>query len=424
VGQFRISPGGNWVAFTSSAAPTEADRALEKIRGRPIVRDSAYTDQWTRLWAAPLEGGKLGKVIQVSPDTLHVDAGYFEWAPDSRGLAFGASPSPLTFLMVQVFVADAPGAATRRVTNMGGGSQPVSWTDVAGLLVRSTDSEFAMANLKVFRVPLDGGPPVSLTGGIDDQSRFIGASADWLYVGAGVSRLRGGVYRIPLRDGRAAGKPELVSDDDGSLYYRGFSASSDVRIVAFIADGPSTPADIYVSPIQGFSPRRLTDVNPQFREIALGEQRVIRWKSRAGGEEIEGLLVLPVGYREGTRVPLLVEVHGGPAGTFINWFNVTRFFPEQVLAGLGYAVFMPNYRGSGGAGERFRNLTRGDTPGSDWIDIESGVDELIRRGLADPKRLGLFGHSYGGTLIYWGITQTNRYAAAMAAAGTNELSTS
>jgi len=141
VGQFRISPNGKWIAFTSSAAPTEADKALEKIRGRPIVWDSSYTDQWTRLWAAPIEGRKLGKVIQVSPDTLHVDAGYFEWAPDSRGLAFCANPSPFTVLTVQVFVADAPGAATRRVTKMGGGAQPVSWTEAAGLLVRSTDSE-------------------------------------------------------------------------------------------------------------------------------------------------------------------------------------------------------------------------------------------------------------------------------------------
>jgi dipeptidyl aminopeptidase/acylaminoacyl peptidase len=422
VGQFRISPNGTWIAFTSSAAPTEADKALERIRGRPIVRDSAYTDQWTRLWAAPLEGGRLGKVIQVSPDTLHVDAGYFEWAPDSRGLAFGASPSPLTFLMVQVFVADAPGATTRQVTRMGGGSQPVAWTDVAGLLVRSTDSEFAMGNLEIIRVPLDGRPPVSLTEGIDGQSGFIGVTADWLYVSSKVPPLRAGVYRIRLRDGRAAGAPALVSDADGSLFYDDFSATPDARVAAFIANGPATPSDIYVSPIEAFSARRLTEVNPQFREIALGEQRVIRWKSRADGEEIEGVLVLPVGYREGTRVPLLVEIHGGPQGTFLNWFNVTRFYPEQVFAGAGYAVFMPNYRGSGFSGERFRNLTRGDTPGSDWIDIESGVDELIRLGIADPKRLGLFGHSYGGTLTYWGITQTNRYAAAMAAAGTNDLS--
>jgi dipeptidyl aminopeptidase/acylaminoacyl peptidase len=281
-----------------------------------------------------------------------------------------------------------------------------------------------MGNLEIVRVPLDGSPPVSLTEGIDAQSSFIGITADWLYVSSRAPRIRSGIYRIPLRDGRAAGKPKLVSDADGSLFYRDFSASSDARVVAFIADSPTTPADIHVSGLEGFSARRLSEVNPQFREIALGEQRVMRWKSRAGGEEIEGVLILPVGYREGTRVPLLVEIHGGPAGSFLNWFNVTRLFPEQVLAGQGYAVFMPNYRGSGGTGERFRNLNRGDTPGSDWIDIESGVDELIRLGIADPRRLGLFGHSYGGTLIYWGITQTSRYAAAMAAAGTNDLSTS
>jgi dipeptidyl aminopeptidase/acylaminoacyl peptidase len=220
-----------------------------------------------------------------------------------------------------------------------------------------------------------------------------------------------------------AGKAELLSGHGGSLSYGNFSANADSRVVAFIAEGPSTHGDVYISALEPFSARRLSDTNPEFRAMALGEQRVIRWKSRAGGEEIEGILVLPVGHREGVRSPLLVDIHGGPAGGYANTFQMNRFFPAQVYAGLGYAVFLPNYRGSGGAGERFRSLNRGDTPGSDWIDIESGVDELIRLGIADRERLGLMGFSYGGTLIYWGITQTTRYKAAVAAAGANEPST-
>jgi dipeptidyl aminopeptidase/acylaminoacyl peptidase len=88
---------------------------------------------------------------------------------------------------------------------------------------------------------------------------------------------------------------------------------------------------------------------------------------------------------------------------------------------MGYAVLQPNYRGSTGYGERFRGLNRGDISGTDWVDINSGVDHLIRQGVADPEKLGIMGWSFGGHHTYWGITQTNRFAAASAGAGANDL---
>jgi dipeptidyl aminopeptidase/acylaminoacyl peptidase len=103
-------------------------------------------------------------------------------------------------------------------------------------------------------------------------------------------------------------------------------------------------------------------------------------------------------------------------------FSATRgAYPIQVFAGLGYAVLQPNYRGSAAYGERFRGLNRGDISGRDWVDIDAGVDYLIEAGIADRERLGVMGWSFGGHHTYWGITQTDRFAAASAGAGANDL---
>lgn len=419
VAAFRLAPDSGHIAFTAAPAKSEDDEQLEKLRGKPIVWDSAYADQWTRLWVAPLVERRAGEARQLSPDTLHVQG--MVWAPDGGAIAFAARPSPVlrTFRRGAVYVVDQPGASTRQVTFMPGGEAPQAWTEELGLVVSGTGSEHFTFNRQLWRVPLAGGEPVSLTAGLDEHAGFVAATGRVLLVEAS-HRTGRRLYRIPLRDGLPAGPPEPVSDD--RAYYSGFSATRSGDHVAFLAEGPAAPADVHVSPTRRFAPRRLTTVHPEIANVALGKHRVVHWTSRADGEAIEGVLTLPVGYREGTRVPLLLVIHGGPAGVSSNRFSASRgAYPIQVFAGLGYAVLQPNYRGSTGYGELFRSLNRGDISGRDWIDIDSGVDELVRLGIADPDRLGVMGWSFGGHHTYWGITQTDRFRAASAGAGANDL---
>src|SRR5690606_5022661 len=111
----------------------------------------------------------------------------------------------------------------------------------------------------------------------------------------------------------------------------------------------------------------------------------------------------------------------GPSGVSTNSFNPGGRYPIQVFAGLGYASLEPHYRGSTGYGERFRGLNRGHISGRDWIDIDSGIDHLVEAGVADSGRLGIMGWSFGGHHTFWGITQTDRFLAASAGAGANDL---
>jgi len=147
----------------------------------------------------------------------------------------------------------------------------------------------------------------------------------------------------------------------------------------------------------------------------------VRWKG-ADGQEIEGLLVLPSGYRAGRHVPLLLNVHGGPAGTHSNTCTVaSRLYPWPLFAQKGWAILMPNPRGSGGYGAAFRAANVRDWGGKDYQDLMLGVDAMIERGIADRARLAVCGWSYGGFMTSTIVTKTDRFRAAVVGAGVTDL---
>jgi dipeptidyl aminopeptidase/acylaminoacyl peptidase len=418
VTDFRISPDGRRIAFTATAKATKADEQLEKERGRPIVRDSAYAAEWSHLWVGTLTSSAATEVRRSSPELLDVTS--VEWAPDSRRLAWSAKPSPILRYnpMSAVYVQEDVGATPRKVSDMPGAESVADWDSALGLVVAATAQAVGTNNRQLW-VIADEGAPRSLTAGLDEDAQFVAATASVLYVEA-ARRTGRGLYRIPLANGQPAGTPVRVSDD--ARFATSFSATPNADVVAFLAETGVSPADVYTSPTARFAARRLTEVNPEAANFALGEQRVVRWKSSADGEEIEGILSLPVGYVAGVRVPLLLVIHGGPTGVSADRFPPVRgAYPVAVFNALGYAVLQPNYRGSSGYGQRFRSLNRGDISGRDWIDVNSGVDYLIAQSIADSSKLGIMGWSFGGHHTYWGITQTPRFKAASAGAGATDL---
>jgi dipeptidyl aminopeptidase/acylaminoacyl peptidase len=184
-------------------------------------------------------------------------------------------------------------------------------------------------------------------------------------------------------------------------------------------DSATVPADVHVSDLSFTSPRKISTVNPQAATFTLGETEVVTWRS--DGHEIEGLLLKPVGYQQGRKYPLLVVAHGGPTGAYMNNFRVGYGDGGQHWAGQGWAVLYPNPRGSTNYGEKFMRANLGDWGGGDYRDIMSGVDDVIRRGIADPEKLAFQGWSYGGYLTCWVVSQTTRFKAAMMGAGLSNL---
>jgi dipeptidyl aminopeptidase/acylaminoacyl peptidase len=139
---------------------------------------------------------------------------------------------------------------------------------------------------------------------------------------------------------------------------------------------------------------------------------------------VEGILTYPVDYHAETKVPLLLVIHGGPAGVFLQTFlGAGNIYPYAAFAEQGYALLRANPRGSSGYGKSFRYANMRDWGGGDYADLMAGVDKLVADGIADPERLGVLGWSYGGFLTSWVVTHTGRFkAASIGAAVTNLVS--
>ncbi len=160
--------------------------------------------------------------------------------------------------------------------------------------------------------------------------------------------------------------------------------------------------------------RRLTHQNDAlFSELEIPPTEEVRFKSK-DGTEVHGLLTKPVGYTPGSKVPLLLRIHGGPNSQDAHSFNTER----QWFAANGYAVLAVNYRGSAGRGQKFSRAIAADWGHLEVQDLQAGVDRVVQMGIADPDRLGVGGWSYGGILTDYMIASDHRFKAATSGAGT------
>jgi len=186
------------------------------------------------------------------------------------------------------------------------------------------------------------------------------------------------------------------------------------------SDGSTPPTVFTAAGVEQLATRsawkQLTEVNPQVKGFALGEQEEVTWKSK-DGRMVGGVLVKPVNYKAGERYPLIVAIHGGPAAADLLSFN--GGYGSQVYAGAGYMVLRPNYRGSTNYGEAHKTGIVGNyfPPGFD--DIMTGVDHLIALGLVDGSKMGALGWSAGGHWSNWILTHTDRFKAISSGAGTS-----
>ncbi|MGQ0538913.1 MAG: prolyl oligopeptidase family serine peptidase, partial [Gemmatimonadaceae bacterium] len=162
--------------------------------------------------------------------------------------------------------------------------------------------------------------------------------------------------------------------------------------------------------------KQLTNANAQAEGWSLGDAEEIAWKSR-DGRTVGGVLLKPANYQPGRRYPLIVAIHGGPAGADVLGFN--GGYGSQIYAGAGYAVLMPNYRGSTNYGERHKLDIVGDYFKKGYEDIISGVDHLIAQGLVHPDSMGALGWSAGGHWSNWILVNTTRFKAISTGAGTS-----
>jgi dipeptidyl aminopeptidase/acylaminoacyl peptidase len=209
---------------------------------------------------------------------------------------------------------------------------------------------------------------------------------------------------------------DIVSNVGGTTLGRpyasgSFSASIDGSIV-YTMSKPDSPSDLVIISNKDKTPLTITRLNDDLLHFrSLGEVEEIWYKSSVDKRDIQGWVVYPPNHEKGTKLPLLVENHGGPILNYGPHFSAEI----QLYAAAGYAVFYPNPRGSTSYGEEFGNLLYNNYPGEDYNDVMDGVDELIKKGIADKDRLYVTGGSAGGIMTAWIIGKNNRFKAAVVA---------
>jgi dipeptidyl aminopeptidase/acylaminoacyl peptidase len=216
----------------------------------------------------------------------------------------------------------------------------------------------------------------------------------------------------------ASGKVTQLTNEKASLNVQRDDETG--RIIVNYSD-PKTPGSHFtVGSLADLGDRskwvRLTNANPQVAKFQLGETEEITWKSK-DGKMVGGVLTKPVGYQPGRKYPLIVAIHGGPASADVLGFN--GGYGAQIYSGAGYAVLMPNYRGSTNYGEAHRMGIVGDYFKKGYEDIMTGVDHLIAQGIAHPDSLGALGWSAGGHWSNWILVSTDRFKAISSGAGTS-----
>jgi dipeptidyl aminopeptidase/acylaminoacyl peptidase len=340
------------------------------------------------------------------------------WAPDGSSIAFVSKRRPdfdRTNNWDLYVVAASPGAAPRQLTTFEGpdmdpewGGHPPAWSPDGKFIAYVQGGPLKLiyyAGQKLAVVPAAGGPPRILTPSLDRNV----LSPSWSRDGSSVLFLLEDDRVTHLASVPAQGGPVQMLTK-GRRFVSDFSTARDGK-VALLASSPTAPAEVFA--LDGGDLRPLSRQNDTWlSKVRLAPVEEISFKSK-DGTPINGFLVRPVGYHEGTRVPTILRIHGGPVYQFSNEF----FFEWQVFAANGFAVVAANPRGSSGRGEKFSTAIWADWGNKDSQDVLAAVDYAVAQGVADPNRLGVGGWSYGGILTNQVIARDRRFKAAISGAG-------
>ena len=411
------SPDGKYLSVIRVDPETEDEKKRKKEdRDDPIVFEEDL--KFARLWVIDVESGKARCLTSAQRNVWES-----AWHPDGSQLVYLSTPiNTINSLFTTVTLWRVPirGGLSHQVATF----SPIPSSPVVR---RVNGEDVVVLSASVLRedpanslwmVPLAGGQPVKVfpdfTPHVYDLVAVPGTED------AVVARAADHVRELWFRADLAAPSIEplaITGAKAGGTFSSPPTLSADGTKVAFVWSRSDTPAQVYVDSL-GDEPIALTSFGEGFADrLATGE--VVTWQSD-DGVEVEGILIRPRDAGD-EPLPLFVQIHGGPSWQWEDRINLSWHDWAQMLASRGWAVLMPNPRGSTGRGSEYERLLIGDVGGGESRDLVTGAKAMVDRGLADPARLAIGGWSWGGYLTARTITQTDMFRAAVMGAGVANL---
>jgi dipeptidyl aminopeptidase/acylaminoacyl peptidase len=420
VASYAWSRDSKRIAYVSRDAESAEVEARRKSGDDRRIFEGEF--RMTHLWVVDVDSQKATRVTDGGNLTVRGDV---SWSPDSARLVFAAAPTPmLRDNRVDVYIATVADKSIEKITTNFGADTDPQWSPDGRTIAFATEPSTAKPGPDGLATQEPRQARLAL---YDVRTRTIGDASDPKFdTEPGNLMWAPDSSRVIFNGGKGT-YVDVFSYEIASRRYTQLTTNRVAPLgtvakngaTAFVMESATEPADVYASDLTFAAPRKVTTANPQASEFSLGTTEVMTWKN--DGLDIEGVLVKPVGFTPGTKYPLLVVVHGGPAGAHLNTYRVGYGDGGQHWAGQGWAVLYPNPRGGTNYGEKFLRANIPDWGGGDFRDIMAGVDAAIAKGIADPDRLAIQGWSYGGYMTSWAITQTTRFKAAMVGAGITNL---
>lgn len=342
------------------------------------------------------------------PTLRNVAADGIDWSADGNSLAVLSQTPKIGFHYVHSDIDVCSASGVHHVTSIDNAASNIGWMNGGKDLVFLSTTSPVLTPDHVWTVPAAGGTP-------QDRTPTLPASAIHLSVdphgNVWVSVARGVQIEMDSFQNNALTPAYKWPDGtlDSGVVTPEITTAPDVRVVT--VSTPQQTANVAVA--DGNTLRKITNEgDDQLAKLALGEVKAVHWKSKEG-IDLEGIVTFPADYMPGKHYPFMVLPHGGPESN--DTLDVS--FLTRTIAGMGYVVLQPEYRGSTGYGTEFLSAIYQHFGDRAYRDVDSATDYAVAQGWADPNRLTIFGWSAGGFMTSWTVTQTNRYKAAIEGAG-------